>query len=128
VERVKDVYLALWESCVVGRELHQIRHDATEGAVNLWLLRGEMEIRWGPANIRQRKKSDVRMREKIRKEKDARLSSCPEVWHGTFEIHCREGSEHWLTVLARVEMLIGERQSLPGLPLLRVFLHKLRLF
>jgi hypothetical protein len=27
-----------------------------------------------------------------------------------------------------VEMLIGERQGLPGLPLLQVFLHKLRLF
>jgi hypothetical protein len=26
-----------------------------------------------------------------------------------------------------VEMLIGECQSLPGLPLLQVFLHKLRL-
>ena len=59
---------------MVGRELHQIRYDATEWADisvrgKLWLLRGEMEMRWGPANGRQGKKDEVRMKERKIKER-----------------------------------------------------------
>ena len=84
-------------------------------------------MRWGPANGRQGKKDEVRMKERKIKERKMPGSALVPNYGTARRDPLQRGSEHWLTVLAWVEMLIGECQSLPGLPLLQVFLHKLRL-
>jgi hypothetical protein len=49
----------------------------------------------------------MRMKGKYGKE-DARLSFCSELWHGTLRSTAEKGASIGLTVLAWLEMLIGE--------------------
>ena len=55
----------------------------------------------------------MRMKGKYGKE-DARLSFCSELWHGTFEIHSREGSEHWFNRFGVVGDVNWRMSGLPG--------------